>query len=122
MSDRQEDAPDPGARDANSPPQITTENSLAAVLDRIVVFVSWFLWTQSDHQLNAIALWVVHTFLIDEFDVTRYLEISAPEKRCGKTRLLELLDQIVAKRSLRNSENAEWGEAGEFVIALELSP
>ena len=115
------DAPDAGAEDASSPAQNTTGDSLAAVLDRIVVFVAWYLWTQSDHQLSAIALWVVHTFLIDEFDVTPYLEISAPEKRCGKTRLLELLDQIVAKRSLRNGENAEWGEAGEFVIALELS-
>jgi hypothetical protein len=89
-----DDVPDAGAEDANSPAQNTTGDSLAGVLDRLVEFVSWFLWTQSDHQLNAIALWIVHTFLIDEFDVTPYLEISAPEKRCGKTRLLELLDLL----------------------------
>ena len=30
--------------------------------------------------------------------------------------------RIVATRSLRNGENAEWREAGECVIAFELSP
>lgn len=67
---------------------------LAGVLERIVEFLRRYLWTQSDHHLVALALWVVHTHLIDEFDVTPYLEITAPEKRCGKTRVLELLDLL----------------------------
>ena len=90
-----ESAPGPGAEDANIHRQDTTSpTSLGGVLDRIVEFLSRFLWTQSDHQLNTLALWVLHTHLIDAFDVTPYLEISAPEKRCGKTRVLELLDLL----------------------------
>jgi putative DNA primase/helicase len=39
----------------------------------------------------AIALWVLHTWVFDCFDITPYLCITSPTKRCGKTVLMTLL-------------------------------
>jgi Protein of unknown function (DUF3631) len=49
----------------------------------------------SDDQGNVIAVWVLHTWAIDAADYTSYLHITAAEKECGKSRLLETLEPIV---------------------------
>ena len=46
-------------------------------------------------QADTISLWVVHTWTFEASDTTPYLWISSPEKRSGKTRLLETLEQLV---------------------------
>jgi hypothetical protein len=48
----------------------------------------------STAQLIIISLWVVHTYLIDYAETTPYLNIYSPEKRSGKTRLLEVLELL----------------------------
>lgn len=45
---------------------------------------------------EAIALWVVVTYVYDLFAVSPILAIVSPEKRCGKTTLLSLLSLLVA--------------------------
>ncbi len=45
----------------------------------------------------ATALWIVHTYAIDAAEVTPYLNINSPDKRCGKSRFLELLQGLVAR-------------------------
>jgi hypothetical protein len=42
---------------------------------------------------------VIHTHLIPEFDYTPYLFVHSPERRCGKTCLLSVLDLLVYKSS-----------------------
>jgi hypothetical protein len=42
-----------------------------------------------------VVLWVAHAHAIDAFDVTPYLAVTSPEKRCGKSRLLEVLEPLV---------------------------
>jgi len=49
------------------------------------------------HERVAIALWVVHTHAFEAADATRYRAITSAEKRSGKTRLLELLETLVAR-------------------------
>jgi hypothetical protein len=44
-----------------------------------------------------IALWITHTWILDAFDYTPYLDIRSPEKRCGKTKLLDCLELLVGK-------------------------
>jgi hypothetical protein len=44
--------------------------------------------------LLAIAGWVLAAWLMDVWDRFPHLAISSPEKRCGKTRLLQLLELI----------------------------
>jgi putative DNA primase/helicase len=48
---------------------------------------------------EALALWVVHTYAFTLRNVTTYIGIGSPEKRCGKTTLLRLLEKL-ASRSL----------------------
>src|SRR5258708_39092 len=49
----------------------------------------------SPQQAVVIAAWALHTWVIDAADWTPYLHVTAPEKGCGKTRLLEVLETIV---------------------------
>jgi hypothetical protein len=69
---------------------------LAALLDDIRVMIRRYVVLAED-QLSAVALWVVHTYAFDAAECTPYLEIYSPEKRSGKTRLLEVLNLLVAK-------------------------
>jgi hypothetical protein len=59
----------------------------AEVLKRFVVLPKW---TQ-----EALALWVLHTYAYQWRDVSTYLGIESPEKRCGKTTLLSVLGELV---------------------------
>ena len=44
---------------------------------------------------DALALWVLHTYAFAVRDVTAYIGIESPDKRCGKTTLLTLLSELV---------------------------
>ncbi len=68
----------------------------AALLDEIVIFIRRFL-VLSLAQVEAIALWILHTYVIEAAEATPYLNLSSAEKRSGKTRTLELLDLLVAR-------------------------
>lgn len=45
-----------------------------------------------DGASEAITLWIMHTYGVDMFDFTPRLCIMSPEKRCGKTSLLTLIE------------------------------
>jgi hypothetical protein len=49
----------------------------------------------SDVQYDAITLWTVHSHCFEAADTTPYLQITSTEARCGKTRLLEVLELVV---------------------------
>lgn len=49
----------------------------------------------SDDQLIVVALWTFHTHLIEVAEQTPYLAVTSPDKQCGKSRLLEVLEMIV---------------------------
>jgi putative DNA primase/helicase len=50
-----------------------------------------------DYEADAAALWVVHTYLFDVFPVTPRLGVTSPEKRCGKSTLLDVLGCLVPR-------------------------
>ena len=50
----------------------------------------------------AIALWVVHAWIFDGFNVSPLLSLTSPEKRCGKTTLIGLITGL-APRPLPSS-------------------
>src|SRR5215204_907443 len=75
----------------HGPPPETGE-----LLDKIAAAISRFV-ALSPHQLSVVALWVLHTYAIDAADTTPYLAINSPEKRCGKSRLMEILADLVAR-------------------------
>jgi putative DNA primase/helicase len=51
----------------------------------------------ADAARDTAALWVIHAYLLDQFLVTPRLAITSPEKRCGKTTLLDVLGRLVLK-------------------------
>lgn len=67
----------------------------AELLDQVYAFVRRFL-VVSESQARLVALWIVHTHIFSVFNYTPYLEITSAEKQCGKTRLLEILNLLVA--------------------------
>ena len=70
--------------------------SLMELLDRLELALRRFVVVTSD-QAAALALWVVHTHAFEAADCTPYLSISSAEKQSGETRLLEVLELLVAR-------------------------
>jgi hypothetical protein len=57
----------------------------------------------SDHAAVAVALWAAHTHLVQSFGSTPRLAVLSPEKECGKTRVLELLELVCAGAEMLSS-------------------
>src|SRR5437867_649734 len=64
-------------------------DELAQLLRRFVVLPKWAAET--------LALWTLHTYAFELRDVSAYLGIESPEKRCGKTTLLAVLSKLVSR-------------------------
>jgi DNA primase (bacterial type) len=80
----------------STPPYTPPEQiDLSLLLDDVSIFIRRYVVLSVD-QLVAVALWVVHTYSINHADTTPYLNIHSAEKRSGKTRLLEVLEVLVA--------------------------
>ena len=62
-------------------------DELAEALRRFVVLPEWGPET--------LALWIVLTYAFDLRDVTAYLGVESPDKRCGKTTLLAILKESI---------------------------
>jgi hypothetical protein len=77
---------------ANAPNAISDRT--AKLLESCCAWVRRYV-VLSDDQINILAVWTLHTWAIDAADFTPYLHITAPEKGCGKTRLLEVLNTVV---------------------------
>jgi len=50
-----------------------------------------------DHAATTLSLWVMHTYSFDLGDITAYLALLSPEKRCGKTTALTLVGKFCHK-------------------------
>lgn len=66
----------------------------AVLLDDIATFVKRFI-VLSTEQNTIIVLWIILSHVFNEFEIIPYLSIQSAEKRCGKSRLLELLSLLV---------------------------
>ncbi len=70
--------------------------STAELLEDVATFLRRFL-RLSDHQFDAVALWIAHTYIFDNADCTPYLNVFSAEKRSGKSLFLEILELLVGK-------------------------
>jgi Protein of unknown function (DUF3631) len=68
----------------------------ADVLNQISQTLSRFMSLPTG-AADAIALWAAHTHCFQAFSYTPRLHITSPEKQCGKTTLLRILDCLVVK-------------------------
>lgn len=69
---------------------------LADLLDQVASTIRSYVVVTAE-QGDAVALWTAHTHAFEAADATPYLAINSPEKRSGKTRLLETLKFLVAR-------------------------
>jgi putative DNA primase/helicase len=67
---------------------------LSSLLSHISDTLERFLVFPSRHESKCIALWVLHTYLMDASNISPILNVSSPEKRCGKTTLLNILHKL----------------------------
>jgi hypothetical protein len=68
----------------------------AALLQRVEDFIVSYVVVPSSTRL-VIALWAIATWLAEGFDAFPYLCLQSPVPRCGKTRLLEILELLTRK-------------------------
>ena len=66
------------------------------LLDSLVSFMRRYV-VMSEPQGIAVALWIVHTHTLDAAEQSPLLAITSAEKQSGKTRLLDVLELLVAK-------------------------
>jgi len=68
----------------------------AAVLNTLVKSLRLYV-VVSDVQADALALWTAHTHAHDASDTSPRLVLKSPQKRSGKTRLVEVLARITSR-------------------------
>src|ERR1700688_404115 len=84
------------AREHHLVDSIDSRSDLAQLLDEVACYLRRFVLL-SDFQLHVIALWVLHTHAFGAAETTPYLDIGSAEKESGKSRLLEVLRDLVAR-------------------------
>jgi hypothetical protein len=72
----------------------TTEG--AKILNEIACFIRRFM-RMAESQVIAVTLWCAHTYAAEAAIWTPYLAVTSAEKRCGKSRLLEVVSFLVKK-------------------------
>jgi putative DNA primase/helicase len=73
-------------------------NDLAAAFTRYVILPK--------HAPEALALWVVHAWAFDAWDISPFMVIVSPEKRCGKTTVLIILQFLTPRSELASNISA----------------
>jgi hypothetical protein len=71
---------------------------MSSLVDDVQGFIARYVVMDDDQRL-VVALWVLHTYVFEVFTQTPYLAVNSPEKQCGKTTLVGVLE---------NSCNRPW--------------
>jgi len=70
-----------------------------AVVDRVADFIERFVFLKTKSLYELLALWTISTHMQAEFEFTGYIFAYSPEPQSGKSRLLEILELLVAHPS-----------------------
>jgi hypothetical protein len=95
----------------------------AQLLGDVAAFLRSYVAFPSAHAAAAVTLWAAHTHLAAQFDSTPRLALVSPEKQCGKSRVLELLDLLCAGAEVLSGASPAYlyrrVGAGEVTILLD---
>lgn len=69
----------------------------ARLLDEVEAALRRYVILPNDHAYVTVTLWVAATHGIKAWDFAPRLSIISPEKRCGKTRLLDVIEHLCHK-------------------------
>ena len=90
--------PGPASNNSDDEPtfgETPAEVKDVAVLDLIYWMLQDFVYLDSDDQYVAVALWVLHCYVHDRFTCTPRLCLTSPVNGCGKTVLLEFIQNLL---------------------------
>lgn len=76
-----------------------TEAEAETVVDQVAHFIERFVFLKTKSLYRLLALWTISTHVQDAFEFTGYIFAYSPEPQSGKSRLLEILDLLVAHPS-----------------------
>jgi len=68
----------------------------AALLDELRQYFNRYAVTPK-HADVLLALWALHTWVFDSFNITPYLVITSPTRRCGKSLVLTILQYVCCR-------------------------
>src|SRR5665213_3553165 len=95
----------PTSKEVNQPaPAVSTLSPMtpedaavvtAKLLEDCRAFIRRYI-VVSEEQAVVMAAWILHTFVFDAAEFTPYIHITAPEKECGKSNLMDLLAAVAA--------------------------
>ena len=74
------------------PSEVNLDKLLVAIISTLKTYI-----VLSDAQALAVALWSLLTWVVEHVEVLPLLTITAPEKACGKTQLLDIIARICAR-------------------------
>src|SRR5438067_833505 len=73
---------------------VTTVPTTLELIDRLEGLLTRHVFFKCQGLAHLIAIWVLGTYLYGVFYYYGYLWLNSPEKRCGKSLLLEILTRI----------------------------
>jgi hypothetical protein len=79
-------------------PDLTPADTVRAKLEDYVAL--------EPHEYIAVALWIVHTHVYDQFMVTPRLLLTSPVRNCGKTTVLDIINRLAARPEKSDSITA----------------
>lgn len=74
-----------------------SSTALAGLLDRVYAYLSRFIAYPNSHAAIAHVLWIAHCHAMDAWESTPRLAALSPEPGSGKTRLLEMTENLVPR-------------------------
>jgi hypothetical protein len=67
------------------------------IFDLILYTLKHYLYFKIEHEIVALCLWILHTFVFDRFMITPRLALLSPVRGCGKTTVLTGLSWLVCR-------------------------
>ena len=69
--------------------------TLAQYLETVRTYATKYVAFPSEHEPVAIALWVAHAHVVEQFETSPILAVTSAEMRSGKTRVLDVVELLV---------------------------
>ena len=73
------------------------------LIKELSALIRRFIFFKNERVPLLIATWIVATYVHDRFQYMAILWITSPVMRCGKSRLVDILDRLVGSRPARSS-------------------
>jgi hypothetical protein len=78
---------------------MTRHEAGSTIIDQVAVFLERFVFLKNKSLYLLIALWVVATYIVETFEYIAYIFAYSAKPQSGKSRLLEVLNELVLNSS-----------------------